>query len=149
MKKILLILIPVLGLIGGGGAGLWLRPAPEPTHDEAPPAPEDHDTVSFAFPKQFFVPVIRGTQPESVMVLNLALDVVKSDEEEIFKQELRLRDALLRQLLIHANTGGFDGNFTSEAHLKELRAKLLRAAQSVAGDQVKAVLISDIARQMQ
>ena len=60
---------------------------------------------------------------------------------------LRLRDALLRRLLIHANTGGFDGNFTAEARLALLRRELMDAARQVAGEAVAGILVIDIARQ--
>lgn len=46
--------------------------------------------------------------------------------------------------LIHANTCGFDSNFTSEAHLAPLRDRLQKAAQASTSLPVKAVLIESI-----
>ena len=83
------------------------------------------------------------------MILTLSLEIPAAAEEAVFRQEHRLRDTLLRSLLIHANTGGFDGNFTAEARLALLRETLLEAARKVAGPEVGAVLIGDIARQEQ
>ena len=83
------------------------------------------------------------------MVLALSIEIQTAAEEAVFRQEHRLRDALLRSLLIHANSGGFDGNFTDEAHLELLRGSLLAEARRASGDSINAVLIGDIARQNQ
>lgn len=171
MKKLLIFILPLLGLLGGGAAGAMLRTAPESGiseegghdakaaesgHGAAPQAGDhggataDKDGLAwFRFPSQFFVPIIRNSRPEAVMVLTLTIETTKTAEQNVFAKEHRLRDALLRQLLIHANTGGFDGNFTSDAHMTELRSKLLKAATEVAGSDVRDVLIEDLARQAQ
>ena len=104
------------------------------------------DTTWFQFPQQFFVPVVRNGRLESTMVLSLSLEVPAGSAENVYAHELKLRDAVLRQLLIHANTGGFDGNFTAEPQLRTLRADLARTAQATVPE-VSAVLIGDIARQ--
>lgn len=101
----------------------------------------------FTFPSQFFVPMMRNGDMGAIMILTLSIET-DGDELEVMKQqEHRLRDALLRQLLIHANTGGFDGNFTSEASMRVLREGLLKAAKSATTLPVKQMLIEDIARQ--
>lgn len=104
------------------------------------------NTTWFQFPQQFFVPVMRNGRLESTMVLSLSLEVPSSAAETVYAHELKLRDAMLRQLLIHANTGGFDGNFTAEPQLRALRADLAKSAQATIPE-VGAVLIGDIARQ--
>lgn len=103
-------------------------------------------TTWFAFPAQFFVPILRDGRLDSTMVLTLSAEMPGTAAETVYAHEIKLRDALLRQLLIHANTGGFDGNFTSEAHLRGLRTELAGAAQAVV-PQITAILIGDIARQ--
>lgn len=100
----------------------------------------------FRFPQQFFVPILRDGRLDSTMVLTLTLEMPSERAETVHAHEFKLRDALLRQLLIHANTGGFDGNFTAEAHLRTLRETLLAAARGVRPE-ITAVLIGDIARQ--
>lgn len=112
-------------------------------------AEDGGDLAYLKFPQQFFVPMVRGGTLQAVMVLTLSLEMPAEAEEVIFRQEHRLRDALLRSLLIHANSGGFDGNFTAEAHLALLRETLLADARAVAGPEITAVLIGDIARQEQ
>jgi hypothetical protein len=130
--------------------------APEPAddHDASPAAAADHgggDGAAaegwFTFPSQFFVPLMRNGDMGAVMILTLTIETPGAELAAMEQQEHRLRDALLRELLIHANTGGFDGNFTSEARLAPLRERLQKAAQASTDLTVKAVLIEDIARQ--
>lgn len=185
MKKILVLLVPILALVGGVTAGEMLRPAPEGVDHAAPSQPtdesdgktealdshgatkpaeshggghdvaDDHDADKdaaraegwFTFPTQFFVPMMRNGDLGAVMILTLTLETTDADLPAMKQQEHRLRDALLRELLIHANTGGFDGNFTAESRLSPLRDRLLKAAKASTSLSVKAVLIEDIARQ--
>ena len=100
----------------------------------------------FEFPQQFLVPVLHDGRLDSTMILSLSLEMPGTARDTVHAHEIKLRDALLRQLLIHANTGGFDGNFTSEAHLRKLRADLTAVAQGVIPG-ITAVLIGDIGRQ--
>lgn len=153
IRKLLLLLLPVLALVGGVALGDMLRPhaadaaaadngAEDVAAQEAGP-----DPAWFAFPSQFFVPLMRGGDMQGVMILSLSLEVQAGDLAAYEQQEHRLRDALLRQLMAHANTGGFLGNFTAEDNLRRLRENLLRAVQGVTDLPVEGVLIQDIVKQ--
>ena len=98
----------------------------------------------FTFPNQFFVPVVRKGNIDRMMVLTLSIETTEAAKPAIAAQEHRLRDALLRSLMIHANTGGFTGNYTSDPRLERLRAALLSAAVNAAGKDIRAVLIEDL-----
>lgn len=153
MGKLLKILPVFLFLVLGALGGDWLHrqradAALPPGGEVAAPAPAAA-TVSMPLPEQFFVPIVRNGSLRAVMVLSLGLEVVETRVEALHAREFRLRDAMLRALMIHANTGGFDGNFTAEPRLELLGATLLAAAQKVAGEDVRAILIGDIARQEQ
>lgn len=124
---------------------------PPPAAAPPPPAePGEADaaaaTAWFKFPQQFFVPVLHGGHLDSTMILSLSVEMPETASEEVYAHEIKLRDALLRQLLIHANTGGFDGNFTTEAHLRKLRAELTATARTIV-PRIGEILIGDIARQ--
>lgn len=151
MGKILKILPVLLFLIAGTGLGDWLHSqrADAAAPAGAPIQPAPAPTVSMPLPEQFFVPIVRNGSLRAVMVLSLGLEVVESGVEPLHAREFQLRDALLRALMIHANTGGFDGNFTAEPRLHLLGETLLEAARKVGGEDVRAVLIGDIARQEQ
>lgn len=187
MKKIVLLLVPLLAFIAGAFGGDMLQAGRKPdsaqaagdeNHETAEPAkaePEpaagDHDAPAadaghgdaghgeaaegegqldwFKFPSQFFVPILRNGMPTAIMVLTLTVEMPSSARPRIEAQEHRLRDALLNALLIEANTGGFDGNFTADPAQQRLRRALLAAAQAAAGSDVQRILIEDIGRQEQ
>lgn len=125
-------------------------PPPVPAALPPPAEPGEADaaaaTAWFQFPQQFFVPVLHGGHLDSTMILSLSVEMPETATEEVYAHEIKLRDALLRQLLIHANTGGFDGNFTTEAHLRKLRAELTATARAIV-PRIGEILIGDIARQ--
>ena len=153
---------PVADAEGAGhGAGSAPADALAAAPAKPPAAPTDHGAAAsagshgsgdpaspawFQFPQQFFVPVLHDGRLDSTMVLTLSAEMPGATSEKVYAHEIKLRDALLRQLLIHANTGGFDGNFTSEAHLRGLRGDLTSAMQAVVPD-ITGILIGDIARQ--
>lgn len=160
LKKILMLLLPVLALIGGAVGGEILKGKPEidastpaSGEDEASRAGEgDHDkgeNAYFRFPTQFFVPIMQNGDTFATMIVALTLEMPKTSEEKVLANEHRLRDALLRALMIHANTGGFSGNYTSDQQMDRLRASLLKAATDTAGPDVTGILVEDIARQLQ
>lgn len=144
---------------GGIAEGRAEPTAPDPRRDPAaseesgghgPAAGTDAGEAepggSFRFPQQFFVPLVRNGDVAGMMVLSLSVEMPAGESEAVYTRENQLRDALLRRLLIHANSGGFDGNFTAEAHIALLREELLQGAKAVSPE-VSRVLIGDIARQ--
>lgn len=147
MKRLLKILPVIVLFVSGLFAGDWMRTSVAGTARDDARASRSGDISSYKFPTPFYVPIVRNGSLRAAMVLELGLDVSGSGQEAVSKQELQLRDSLLRALMIHANTGGFDGNFTSEAHLNLLADTLLTAARRIVGDDAKKILIVNIARQ--
>lgn len=174
MGRLLPILLVVLGLAGGVGAGLFLAPAPEPSA-ACGPAPEaacpevspagtgDPDPSAAASPppvllpgeavdyvklnNQFVIPVIVADTVSALVVVSLTLEVTAGTNTAVFDREPRLRDAFLQVLFDFAYSGGFDGPFTQSANLATLRRALRETGQSVIGPTVRDVLIVDIVRQ--
>ncbi|MBK4216382.1 hypothetical protein JJJ17_10640 [Paracoccus caeni] len=157
MRKILTLIVPLIALAAGLAAGDMLRPntAADEAAAQDPGADPDarnhlgevYADAWFTFPNQFFVPMMRNGDLNAMMVLTLTLETNDRSLQAMGQQEHRLRDALLRQLIMHANAGGFDGNFTTEASLAILRRKLLETARDATDLPVNAILIEDIARQ--
>ena len=165
MKKILPALIILIGLVVGGGVGLLLRPTPgEPIecnetshkadcvlteettpHEKVEPAPEDVYYVRLS--KQFVVPVVDDNKVVSLVVMSLSIETTPIMSDVVFAREPKLRDALLAVMFLHANSGGFDGQFTGGEAIRDLRDSLLEAAVGVIGTDVFNVLITDILRQ--
>ncbi|GGE10288.1 Flagellar basal body-associated protein FliL [Gemmobacter megaterium] len=151
MRKLLPLVVLIVGAIAGGAAGLVLRPTTEP---EIPPEEAGPDTTAsdardyVKLPNQFVVPVLEGGRVGSLVVLALSLEVPVGGSDAIFTREPKLRDEFLRVLFDHANAGGFRGTFTDGGNLVALRRALLEAARKVTGAAaVSDVLITDILRQ--
>ncbi len=167
MKKLLPILVILFSLGGGLAAGFILRaPAeeentcaeddaeceanvaekPEPAKPVARSAPPG--TTDFAkLDKQFVVPIVRGERVRALIVAEMAIEVEKGQVEVVDQVEPKLKDAFLRVLFTHAHSGGFDGEFTAEYALDDLRARLFEEAHAILGDIAKDVLITEIVRQ--
>lgn len=153
MAKLIPILLMVLGLAGGVGAGFMLRPAPEPLaeadEDAAPGPPEivESATALYEFDNQFLIPIVEQGRVASILIIDLALEIDETAQEKVSAQSPLLRDRLLQILFDHANVGGFDGAFTSNNTMAVLRNALLEGAvQVLDAASVKEVLITNIMR---
>ena len=157
------LVLPVVGLLAGAGAGvgaaLFLA-EPEPAAEgdgtaedvgtvEAPPPADDPGAGSvFAeLSNQFVVPVVNNGSVRALIVLSITLEVAEGETEAVFAIEPRLRDAFLQVLFDHANTGGFDDNFTQAERMTLLRQGLRETARRLLKSSVRDVLIVDIVRQ--
>ena len=154
-RKLIPVLLSLIGLGIGAGAGLFLRPATDvpPVEDGA----EAHQFEEAAEPEvppeyvklnnQFVVPVMDEGKVISLVILSLSLEIEPGTSQEIYAREPKLRDLFLQVLFDHANAGGFQGSFTDGSNLVLLRKALFEAAAGIMGKTVKDILISDIARQ--
>lgn len=152
MRKLIPVILILLGIGGGLGAGLVLRPVPEAEevtgHAAHPPAlPANIDIGVFEIPNQFMVPLIVEDRIASVLILTLALEIDEAQRATVSTDLPRLRDAMLQVMFDHANSGGFSGAFTANTTLAALRRALLEAGQKISGqDVIVKVLITDILR---
>lgn len=165
MRKILPILLALIGLGAGVGAGMTLRPEPNEFATLGPcgETPNSHDIAELTedgepqidnnaldyvkLNNQFVVPVVKEGAVAALVVLSLSLEMTSGGPELVYQREPKLRDAFLQVLFDHANTGGFDGSFTSGQNMDNLRHALREAANKALGSVVSDVLIVDVARQ--
>lgn len=159
IKKLLPVLLGLIGLLIGAGAGFFLRPAPDPNaeHDAAAAGEHEAKKTEEADPEaapeyaklsnQFIVPVVKNGKVAAMVILSLSLEVTTGSTPDVYSAEPKLRDAFLQVMFDHANAGGFNGSYTDGANLVLLRSALLEAAKSVLADKVTDVLITDIVRQ--
>ena len=174
MGKLIPVILALVGLGGGIGAGVFLRPAPAadehatgggdpatteshgeakgdaPSKDEVADhegEPEEGAPEYVKMNNQFVVPVVKDSRVAAMVVLSVSLEVEAGNTEAVYKREPKLRDAFLQVLFDHANTGGFSGSFTDGSNLIVLRTSLKEAAALILGTAVRDVLITDIARQ--
>lgn len=152
MRKLIPVILILLGIGGGLGAGLALRPVAEvdeqdPVEATLPARPMGVEIGVFEIPNQFMVPLIADDRIAKVLVLALALEIDDAQRDLVAANLPRLRDAMLQIMFDHANSGGFEGVFTANTALGTLRAALLEAGQKILGrDVVLGVLITDILR---
>ena len=170
MKKLLPILLALIGTAADTGAGIFLAPAHDPAPAETAPAHgatedahgggethavpaadgghgDDGGNEYAKMNNQFVIPIVGDARVQSLVVLSLSLEVTSGGTEQVYDQEPKLRDTFLRVLFDHANVGGFEGNFTETRRLERLRRALFEAARNVMGAVVVDVLITEIARQ--
>lgn len=171
MKKLLPIILALIGLGVGAGAGIALKPDPvmEAHGDDSecvcaePVEVDTHETVAletldshgnpvsaFEYVKlnnQFIVPVVEHGKVVALVVMSLSVEVSTGGKEVVYQREPRLQDAFLRVLFAHANTGGFDGNFTSDTKMSDLRGELLEAVTEIIGEYALNVLVTELVRQ--
>ncbi|MEB8387666.1 flagellar basal body-associated FliL family protein [Rhodobacteraceae bacterium KMM 6894] len=168
MKKLFPLILALVGIGGGVGAGLALRPeAVVGAHDTTPEAAksgdhaptkemddakaDDHggsDDIEFIkLNNQFVIPVVNGDRVETLVIMSLSIELEAGNSELVYRREPKLRDSFLQVLFDHANMGGFRGEFTNTGNLEVLRSGLLEVAQGVIGESVTGVLITDLARQ--
>jgi flagellar protein FliL len=162
LAKLLPVILALVGLGGGVGAGLFLRPDPTAEDhvseaandgDHAEPGDDEEGNRGDGTPEyvklnnQFVVPVVEKGRVAAMVVLSLSLEVAPGDTEAVYLREPKLRDVFLQVMFDHANTGGFSGSFTDGSNLIVLRTSLKEAAAQVLGPGVSDVLITDIARQ--
>ncbi len=160
MKKLLPVVLLLVGLLGGAGAGWVLRPppdpggtgggetahAPAPAPDAPPPAPPG-STETLRLPNQFVIPLIEDGRVRAMVVIGLTLELNLGHTVSLANDEARLRSLFLQRLFDHANIGGFDGVFTSGEALLALRRSLRDAARGLLGPSVHDVLITELLRQ--
>ncbi len=177
MKKLIPLVFMLVGIGGGVGAGLALRPdtAAVPGDaeqaEQASPSEAGHDTAAqdthgsestnghgadsghdggleyIKLNNQFVVPIVEKDSVEALIVMSLSLEVTSGQSETVYLREPKLRDEFLQVMFDHANMGGFRGTFTDTEKLDVLRRGFLNVAEGVLGPVVTAVLITDITRQ--
>ena len=170
MKKLFPILIALVGLAGGIGAGTFLKPAPEPEMAMAPECPDGTDKCNEAatayasvavvenydpekewdyvkLPKQFVIPIIKKERVTALVVLTLSLEVEPGATDGVLARSPKLKDGFLQVMFAHANSGGFDGAFTTGQSMKDLRSSLNDVAKRYLGEIINDVLIEEIVKQ--
>lgn len=174
MKKLILpIVLLLFGTGAGVGAGILLKPAAEEVpeagadlHAAATPCGDvdPHSTASHESPEvaaleveggtefvplsnQFVVPVIENDRLSAMVVASVSIETPLGQTAAVLNLEPRLRDMMLQDMFAHANIGGFSGNYTATDKMRILRQDLLRSARDVLGENALDVLILDIVRQ--
>ena len=161
MKKILPLIMLLLGTGAGVGAGVMLRPAPAPVPplaDEPKETSPVEETITPAagiqgreyvkLSNQFVVPIVQNERVASMVVMTLSVEVEEGQGQIVFDMEPKVRDVFLNVLFDFAAIGGFDGAFITNGNLDIITRNLTSAARKTfGGELISDVLIFEIARQ--
>ena len=164
MGKLIPIVVVLLGAGGGVGAGMMLKPAPDPCMPEDSEAclaeaeaaekaemmakeAERADAEFAELKRQFVIPIVRDGRVSALVVASLALEIDTGATEAVFSLEPKLRDAFLQVMFVHAHSGGFDGTFTARQAMADLKERLNEVARPIIGASLHNVLITEIVRQ--
>lgn len=110
----------------------------------------DTTAVSFLnFKRQFVIPVVKAKKIESLVLINLNLELNEEAPEDVYLLEPKLRDALMRELLALSNKGAFSGDLTDVDTYDILRETLSNAVAEIIPIGFESVLILDLTRQDQ
>ncbi len=148
MKIPFISLVFVVGAAVGGGAGWFAHSALKP--EATVPSPERGETTKtdetalVRFSRQFVVPLTDNGRHRGLVALDLFIEVRASASETAYDMEVQLRDAFLTVLLGHSERGELLTLGASPATLEKVRASLLAAAQSLLGENARAILITDV-----
>jgi len=142
MSKLIPVLLLLVGIAGGVGAGLVLAPeplaCPEAGDGEAAPPPEgcppppdpvvadesggeggEAPAEFVRMNDQFVIPVLRDGEARALVVLSLTLEVEPGRTGAIFEIEPRLRDALLLEIEAHRGDAAPERHRQRQAHVPE------------------------------
>jgi hypothetical protein len=115
---------------------------------KAEPHKNAEELAYITMDKPFVVPVFEGEKVVAMVVLSVSVETDTHSAPVVEGVKPRLRDSFLAAMFRHANSGGFNGSFTTGQKMEDLKAALLGAAHEVLVETpVGEVLITEIARQ--
>lgn len=158
IRKLLPVVLALVGTGGGVAAGLWFGPGAggatttvvtDGTAAPADPAGREAKTGTefIKLNNQFVIPLVNRDKISAMVVMSLNVEITQGAAQQVYAREPKLRDAFLQVLFDHANMGGFAGEFTSSNNMDVLRVALTEMAQRVLGDLAHGVLITGVSRQ--
>ena len=107
----------------------------------------DSGVSYFKFSREFVIPLMRGEQVESLIIMNLNLEVDSGFSGSLFSQEPKLRDNIMSTLIALSNDGVTLDNFSRVESYETIRSMVLQNLNSELGPGILNVLILDMAKQ--
>ncbi len=105
------------------------------------------DSAYYKFSREFVVPIMRGGQVKSLVILHISLEADSSTTEKLFSEEPKLRDNIMTTLIGLSNDGRTLERPTEVSNYETIRAMVLMNLQDAISDKIKNVLIVDVAKQ--
>ena len=105
------------------------------------------DSAYYKFSREFVVPIMRGGQVKSLVILHISLETDSSTAEALFSEEPKLRDNIMTTLIELSNDGRTLVEVTDVNNYETIRALILMNLKDAIDDGIKNVLIVDVAKQ--
>ncbi|MEM7637649.1 MAG: flagellar basal body-associated FliL family protein [Pseudomonadota bacterium] len=105
------------------------------------------DSAYYKFSREFVVPIMRGGQVKSLVILHISLETDDSTAEALFSEEPKLRDNIMTTLIELSNDGRTLVDVTDVNNYETIRALILMNLKDAIDDGIKNVLIVDVAKQ--
>jgi hypothetical protein len=101
----------------------------------------------FKFTREFVVPIIAGERVESLVILNLNLEVDAGVSQRLYEMEPKLRDNIMTTLVRLSSEGDTLGSLTEPDNYETLRSMILASLRTLVPEGIDNVLILDMAKQ--
>jgi len=171
MKLILTSIVAIIFVALGSLAGVMLKPAVEVAasttgdantgdypaeksatkkdakKDDGYGGGSSSDSAYYKFSREFVVPIMRGGQVESLVILHISLETDQSTSDDLFSEEPKLRDNIMTTLIELSNDGRTLIELTDLSNYETMRSMILMNLQTSISDRIKNVLIVDVAKQ--
>ena len=105
------------------------------------------DSAYYKFSREFVVPIMRGGQVKSLVILHISLETDNSTAESLFTEEPKLRDNIMTTLIELSNDGRTLEELTNVNNYETIRAMILMNLNDAISQGIKNVLIVDVAKQ--
>ena len=169
MKQIVPSIVALLAIVAGGGTAHFLtsgsdaKPAAAAQKDDKHAEPKKQkkahgktdkhgksdgsEVTYYKFSREFVVPMIENDRVQSLVILNLNLEVDTSISQELFSKEPVLRDNIMTTLVKLSSGGRTLNSITDVDNYETLRAMILTNLQNEVPEGIRNVLILDMAPQ--
>lgn len=101
----------------------------------------------YKFSREFVVPVISNKRVDSLVILNLNLEVDSAIADSLYQMDPKLRDNIMTTLVSLSNEGEAMVSITDPANYELIRATVLENLKLLVPEGLENVLILDMAKQ--
>ena len=101
----------------------------------------------YKFSREFVVPIMRGGQVTSIVILHISLETDSATSEKLFSEEPKLRDNIMTTLIGLSNDGRTLERPTDINNYETIRSMILMNLKDSIDDGIRNVLIVDMAKQ--
>jgi flagellar basal body-associated protein FliL len=109
--------------------------------------PSSGNSSYYKFSREFVVPIMRGGQVNSLVILHISLETDSSTSERLFSEEPKLRDNIMTTLIALSNDGRTLEQPTDINNYETIRSMILMNLKDSIDDGIQNVLIVDMAKQ--